>query len=340
MSILDIEEKIFLNIYNQWVCVSGNHPILIDRLKKDFSYFLSDQIPNSTKYEVCFEYCDSLPIYRIPKIKSSSQGQNAICYDERDKRYLDYYSEVLSIYNYENEKAEVFGISVERLYEVVYLLILSRTGKGLDLERKHKIHACAVSNKKFSLIIMMPMKGGKSTLFLNLLKNKNWNIISDDSPLIFDNQVLAFPLRVGLEQDSDLVEQYKESIYTIERKLYGKKNLIPLTSLENSIHTYIGQRSILINAVRTRADRPRLIKLSKLKMYKHLLKHMIVGVGLPMIKEYYIRPDFNDWLDNFKIASSRMVTAMKITLKSECYELELCHDSNLNAKLLNDSFNC
>ena len=51
-----------------------------------------------------------------------------------------------------------------------------------------------VSKNGRSVIAMLPMKGGKTTLFSNLIKDKDVEIISDDTPIVTSDGHIHFIL--------------------------------------------------------------------------------------------------------------------------------------------------
>jgi hypothetical protein len=325
---------ILLDIYGYNIKIIGTDAEMTNRLKSDFSYFLRDQLNQGPDLEIHYHLVNTIPWEKIPLINATSQTSNAICYKQGEIKYLDYYQEALSIFDYSLNLGKIYSANLDRLHEITYLLILSRSMKYLDLHGMHKIHACAVSNKKLNLVIMMPMKGGKSTLFMNLIKSGKWDIVSDDTPLIAKNKVLNFPLRVGLEHSNLINTSNYEGVYSIDRKLYGKKILIPLTSLEASIAKDNDQQIVLIQAIRSRKSECQIKKISKIKMIKYLMEHMVVGIGLPMVLEYFIKGDIKDWIKNIKIAFSRLFAAVKLVTVSRCYLCELTDNPEHNASVI------
>jgi hypothetical protein len=305
----------------------------MNEVEKDFSYFREKDDHQQINYNFNL-VIGEIPWNLLPDLKSSKQSFNSITYDHENLRYNDYYKECLSIYNYKTEQCSIYSSQIDRLHEIAYLCILSRTGKALDAKGIHKVHACGVADEKRNLVVMMPMKGGKTTLFMELLKNKNLKIISDDSPVIDTmGRVLPFPLRIGLEEIDHIKDRISMSeVYTIDRKQFGKKYLIPLNALENKIIPPLKKRSVLIQGVRCSNKECHLEKITSFQMFQYLCTHMVVGVGLPLIIEYFLRPNLKDWILNFKIGIKRTIAAYKLALESEKYICYMGEDPELNAR--------
>lgn len=326
--------QLYLDIFGIQVLVEVNDLDLLARIKKDFSHFESSK---KFTYEFHFiAHLGGIPWRKLPELKSSKQSINSITYDQKNIRFNDYYKEALSIYDYDKEYCEVYSHDLNRLHEILYLVILSRTGKKMDELGLHKIHACSLKYKQKTLVLMLPMKGGKSTLFFNLIKNPEIEILSDDTPIVDqEGHIRAYPLRVGIEDDSKFKNLYDESqAYSIERKQYGLKKLIPMEAFKNKIAQGFSGEVILINGIRCSNKECELVRCSSLKMFSFLKTHMIVGVGLPMIIEYFIRANFYDWLKNLKIFIARVRAALKLSFRSQNYICYMGEDPELNARTI------
>lgn len=207
----------------------------------------------------------------------------------------------------------------------------------MDLNGLHKIHAMGVQLLAANVIMIAPSKGGKSTLFMKLLSHPSSRIISDDTPVI-DRQgrIHAFPLRLGLEDGCHIPSHIDQSLsYKLERRKFGIKVLIPLQSLGRPIATTSrANRSILIIGKRTNQIGPRLIRIGFLRTLPHIILAMIIGIGLPMILEYFLESGLKDIYKRIKIILSRSVAAMMLMIKSEKYLFEMSHDLDANELML------
>ena len=139
-------------------------PSVLEKLKQDFSFFL---ISEDVLFDFKFELNLTRPNYNaISGLKACKQSLNSVTYDLGRLRFNDYYGKALTQYNYDKELGIIQTKDKDLLHEISYLMILSRVGKKLDKKGYHKMHAMGVAYRRTALIIMMPMKGGKSTLFI------------------------------------------------------------------------------------------------------------------------------------------------------------------------------
>lgn len=333
-------QRIHFDFYGALVLVESNWSEVILLLQKDFSCFLLKEIPtNKSPFFslTIFKQQKSLKEASVPEIKASMQTQNSLSYDHNGIRYNDYYGELLSEMNFKKEEAILYSLNLDKMHEIAYLIILSRVGKKLDLMGLHKLHAFAVSYDDLALVCMMPTRGGKSTLLMELLKNPKIKIISDDIPLINRaGQVLGFPMKIGLDSlPAELsVSDPDNNIYEMKRSQYGTKKLISLQGLSHKVESLDKKFSsiILVEAFRHNSEKSLLVKSSLLKTSKGLFKHGVIGFGLPMILEYFWEFGISDFLKKTFIFFSRALSFLRLSLRSKKYILFLGREPKLAAE--------
>ena len=307
---------------------------VINLLKKDFQYFVCDREQNHSP-DFAFTFNLDKPDFSPLDNKiATRQSFNSVTYDLDHIRYNDYYGVALSKYDYKLDVGFVTSADLGALHEIAYLLILSRTGKRLDDKSMHKVHAMGVKYNSTALILMMPMKGGKSTLFVDLLKKENIQIISDDTPLIdLNGNSYSFPLRVGVHDTSRLPEGDEKLIYSLDRLQYGKKRLVPLAYFKNKVAGK-SNKIVLLDGRRIYSDTCKITPQNGFYAFKALITHMVVGVGLPLIIEYFLEYNLKDTFRNFKILSLRMIAAFNLSRKSKFYKIYLGTNKDKNASVL------
>ena len=306
-------------------------------ITKDFQYFLSEKKESDFVVQ-----CEKVDSYVLPKdLRAISQSQNSISYKHQGVKYQDYYGKALT----ETYVSKVRLKYVDKvfLHELLYLLILSYGGKALDRKGLHKIHACGISYGSKNLILMMPSKGGKTTLFMDLLMDPDVSIISDDTPILTrTGGIKPFPLRLGCESKNDLKKRFpyisEAQVYDFNRIHFTKKYLLDISSLKNSVFVAPG-KSIFIAGYRSTREKPKLTPMSKWTFFKELFKHMVVGVGLPLIIEHFFRLGWKDFLVNASIFMSRFCTAIVVVFRHEAYLLETSSDRMENRQCLMDLLN-
>ncbi len=305
---------------------SANDEVL-SLLKKDFSVFISSKAISTPNFKLQI-FDQEPPFGEIPQIVSTMQTLNSICYDMEDVRYCDYYGELLVVMDTKHNSAKVYSKTLSRIHEVCYLLILSRIGKAMDLKGLHKLHAFSVSYKDLAIVCMMPMKGGKSTLLMQFLKDERFKIISDDIPIInLIGEILPFPIKIGL---SDLPGNLKvidpeRNYYTMDRGNYGKKQLLCLDGLPGRVESIDKKfhKVILIEAFRYNSKTSILKNAGICGSAKGLFKHGVIGFGLPMVIEYFWEKGIEDFLRKAKIFFLRMFGFTSLLFRAKRMKLFL-----------------
>lgn len=329
-----------LNIYGLGVNILGLKDFHQENLKKDFSYFINSQqsdVKKKLSISVHYSLLANIPNNLIAK----KQSQNSITYQIGSKRYNDYYGKAVSVIDYKNESVEIYSEDDGLLYEILYLVVLSRSTKFMDLMGLHKLHAAAFHIKEKNIVVMMPSKGGKTSLFMEFIKDSKVGIISDDTPVVDKHgHILPFPLRLGHERGDVLMSSFpylkQEDIYTFKRQYYCDKKLVSIKKLKNKVIT--SNKTILIVGIRTTFNEPKLKKINGIKMLKHLCEHMIIGVGLPMVIEYFIQNSLSDHISNIKNFCSRLRNAIALACRSECYVFYSSSNISKNADLIRKTF--
>lgn len=330
-----MQEKIHnlnLNIYGVNIECQSHSFELISLLSKDFQYFKTEKaLKNPYLYQF---YIHPPPFERLSNLSVDKHSANSMTTDQGNIRYNNYYGKALSVYDLKAESCQVFSENINILHELSYLIILSRSGKKLETQGMHKVHAFGVSKSGKAIIGMMPMKGGKTTTFLELLKYKDLDILSDDTPIVnAKGYLLPFPLRIGIESNAEKPKGDKSKIYSIERSHYGKKILFPIDYFENQV-SGVCSDAILIDCKRWYNSDCALIKVKKYQMISPLVKNMLVGVGLPLIIEYFLELTLKDFFKLSFIFIRRLSSMSRLLLRSKCYRIYLGNNPKKNAQLI------
>ncbi|MCT4642128.1 MAG: hypothetical protein N4A33_07480 [Bacteriovoracaceae bacterium] len=328
----------YFNFHDIQVQVNSNNKQILDLMEKNFSYFLVDNL-NDIFLTIDVYICDEVPMEKIPSMISSHQTRNAIIYDKDNFRYCDYYGKGIIIFDKINSTAKIYCDDINFTHELTYLFLLSRVGKQMDLNGIHRVHACSFTLENHPVICMMPMKGGKSSLFLEMIKNDGVKFISDDAPLITKKgKVLEFPIRFGLDHIPKDLSFNSDYIFELYRSEFGKKFLFDTRGLSIPIYKGSKKAPILIHGKRTSFKKGKIKKISKYKMFFHLIKYLGVGLGLPIIIEHFLEKGFKDILVRVKITALRLRCIISLLRKSKCFEIYLGTDKEHNAKIILNYF--
>jgi hypothetical protein len=321
--------KLHLNFYGAFAVIESENHQILNLIEKDFYFFKcrSEIIDPKNVFQLKI-INQNAPENLIPEIQTTMQSQSSLTYDLADNRYNDYYGELISKINFTKNEAILYSENFNKLHEVAYLIILSRIGKKMDLMGYHKLHAFAVAFGDIAVVCMMPMKGGKSTLLMELLKDPRAKMISDDIPLIDRKGNLhPFPIKIGLDKFNNeiKVDNPEENIYQMHRSQYGTKTLISVRGLKDKIvpANKKFKKVILIEAFRINSAHSYLGVPSWPKTFKGLFKHGIIGFGLPMVIEYFWEKGINDFLIKTAIFFSRLFSFFIFSLRTTRLRLHL-----------------
>lgn len=326
-----------LNFLGVIVQVESEWEAVIKLLSKDFACFIDTKRSLKPNLKVRILNINAREI-DFPKLKIKYKSKNSITFQDGNVRYNDYYGQVKTIFDYNQNSAEIFSNDVHRVHEIAYLLILSRTGKTLDLQGIHKVHAFAISYKETALMCMMPSGGGKSTLLLHLLKYDGVKLISDDIPLFDESlNLIPMPLKIGLVKDANIcieVLEPQENIYSMKREFYGEKKLICLAGLKEKVETRKFQLSnvIVMEAFRMNSGKSRIKNANFFNIWSGFFKHAILGIGTPIILEYFWEFGFRDFVVKTRIFLKRLVTFTRVSISSNKFHFSMGENIDENAQ--------
>ena len=299
-------------------------------LESEFQFFKSES--PTFDYTIKLEL-SNIPQGLIPKLFATKISQNSITYDDGPVRWNDYFGKALTYLNAHTGQAIIYSPKIDFLHELSYLLILSLSGKRMDEMGLHKIHACGIQSENKNVLIMLPSKGGKTTLFLNICENYPVKLISDDTPVIDSNGFIhPFPLRIGVEEIPDFLGHHTYPLF--KREHFSSKYLIPLQSLNRSIYQPDNATSILIIGVRANGELPQIYAASLTQAYVALFENMIIGVGLPIVIEYFVKNNWRDWIKLIKIFFKRSKAAISLWKRSKTYFFVMSSDPKENSDFL------
>ena len=326
----------YFNFYGVWASFSSPHKDLRQRIELDFSYFYSpDPPPGIVHYQFYGE--KSVPPWeQIPSVPVHFQSANSLTYQVGHQRFNDYYGKAMTVYHYQTDCGFIYSDSLDKLHELTYLMILSRVGKKLDMRGLHKLHAFGIIENRQALLGIMPMKGGKSTHFLEFIKDPHVQILSDDTPLISRwGKIMPFPIRVGIDDPKKALALSSDPsfVYQLDRQHFGKKTLLSLKGISNPVGKNY-QNSVLLRGIRLNGPECFLEKSSKWALFKELLKFQVIGLGLPMILEYFWETGPRDFAKKSFIALSRFCASVLLILRSKTYTVFLGTDPQKNVQVI------
>jgi hypothetical protein len=326
--------QLYLNFHDHIILVSCNEDAVCKKLEEEFHFFVVTEAAHvETTIDLKLEAVPEIPATQANKIL-----ETCVVYDIGSRRYIDYQGEALTIWDKMEDSVRVYSLNTDRLYELGFLSIHSLLGQNLDKKGICRIHGMAISLGSANALVMLPSKGGKSTLITHLLENPEVKIISDDMPLIDTSGfVHAFPSKISMNTPpvSGPLAQLKWTEF--KRAFYPIKWTAGLSQMESRIERQsFHKKTLLMAGFRLSQGQTILTPVSRWKMISPMMEHMIMGFGLPQILEMFLH--FNV-LDIFKLAFHALVRtfcAIQLVRKSHCYYIYLGPDKTYNAQLILD----
>ena len=304
----------------------------VEGIRRDFAYF--EAAPDTPQVNI--EVFDSKPDYRsLPDLPASIYTINYVCYSGKEQIYTDYHGQGLRVSDLEQENYQIFSEDPDLRHEVSYLTILSAAGQFLDSKHIHRVHALGISVNGKAVLILLPEKGGKTTLALRLLRSGRVKLLSEDSPLITRHgEVLPFPLRLGIMPggERDIPEEY---LYPVNFMRVGTKILVDVGYYADNIGSACPPGVILLGE-RSLGCGSRIEPTSRLSASKEFIKNSVIGLGLHQGLEYLLGRSIWETFGKSMLAYSRLNNSLKILRRSKVYRYMMGHDIERNHQVLLD----
>jgi hypothetical protein len=254
-----------------------------------------------------------LALIRTPACRAFGIGR------ERNCEYVDG-TLLFSSRERGKERFEIHGDTAEGIHETAWETILSALGEALDRKGAHRVHALGIELGGRAGLLIMPSGGGKSTLASLCAKQAGpIRILSDESPLVYDDKILPFPLRFALEPAA--AEGMGREGRIFQRRRFPAKMLFALDAHR------VGRASepaFLLLGSRRRAAEARIRGASRFLAWAELTRSLVVGIGIAQMREHLLR------LENLPVLArvflSRLRAATRLAWTIPVFRLETSTD--------------
>ncbi len=321
--------KLNLSFHGIQFLIHSENQNLINHLIHDFGFFRVSDLDISKKVNEI--YCIEGDNFSKTEL---NYGRNVVyshCVKLITPEVTQWRYSTVLIHKDDSSIYKILFNDLAKSHERIYLLIQSIVTKQLDLIGYHRLHACGVKYKGVNLFLPLSMGQGKTTHFLEFIKDSTVEIFSDDSPLFMNGKPIPMPFRIGLSSDCIFHRETVNSS-TIIRQKYGEKKLIPITDISNLIADSSGKNIFMFGG--RDGNKFRCRPLNKIKAFMYLLFHMGVGVGLPMVREIYLSHGLMDLIEIPRVFTSRIYGILKILTTGLFYEVSLSHDPSENTRAI------
>lgn len=326
--------QLYLNFHDHIILVSTNEEALLKKFEEEFHYFVQESAQHvHTTVDLFREVPPELPPMIAAKIL-----ETCTVYRLSSRQYIDYRGEALTIWDEQEEAVRIYSLDSDRLYETGFLAIHSLLGQALDKKGLCRIHALGISLGHLNAVVMLPSKGGKSTLLSHALENPEVKIISDDMPLVdFSGRIHVFPSKISVDKKPEDGPLAALNWTEFKRTMYPVKWTAGLSQLKNRIETQnMHQSTLLVAGYRLSQGQSILTPVPKWKMLKPVMEHMVMGFGLPQVLELFLKFNLTDIFKLILHGCLRSICAFNLIRRARCYHFYMGPDRSYNAQLLLD----
>jgi hypothetical protein len=320
------------DFYGFIIELTSSETKVIENIRRDFRYFET----TSGNPEVKVEIITEAPHYdSLPEIAASTYTLDYLVYRSDKEIYTDYHGKGLRIWNRRNKEYRIYSDNPDLRHEIAYLTVLSAVGQYFDSMHIHRVHALGVSQNERAILILLPEKGGKTTLALRLIRTGKFKILSEDSPLITrEGKILPFPLRMGILPggEQDIPKNY---LYETKFLRVGTKILVDLDYFADMISkpslpwmVFMGERIL--------GNQSKIIPAGKLRASKEFVKNSVIGLGLHQGMEYLLGKNIWGTIGKSSLAFSRLNNSLRVLNHSKLYRYQIGHDFEKNIQIMLD----
>ena len=326
--------NLYLNFYDYNIVVTCNEIELLKKLQDEFHFFVvPEQSQIDTHVELTLGQSPEMPSMIAVKILETCS-----IYKLGLRQFIDYNGKAQTIWDHQENLVQIFSEDSDRLYEIAFLAIHSIIGQNLEKKGLCRVHAVSYTLSNVTTLVMLPSKGGKSTLLSYILENPETKIVADDMPLVnLKGEIIPFPTKISMD------EKPKDGILSglewreFNRTLYPPKWTASLSQLKERLEMSVPRNKILlISGFRLSRGQSILTPVPRWKMLSPLMVHMIAGIGLPQIVEMFLRFNFFDVFKIIGHAAIRTVCAIQLLMRSKCFYFYMGPDKAYNAQILLD----
>ena len=317
------------NVYGfRFRVTSTGETTATEGLANDFAFFQTEPAPGTLEIRLT----PAEPDYSgVPSSVASVYTPRNIAVTQGSLKFLDYGGRALAILDRGANVFHVQSAHGDLLYEAAFLFLLSRMGEALDATRLHRIHAMALGYHGRAVLAILPMGGGKSTLGAALLSEPDFDLLSDDSPLIASTgSVNAMPLRLGLlpGNEGSVPAEFRR---TLDRMEFGPKILVKYSYFAHRVKAS-AEPGIVFLGHRSLSKTCRIEPAGSVECFQSIMANCVIGLGLFQGLEFVVNNSAFELAGKARVGWSRLRNARKLFNRSQVFRLILGRDREENAR--------
>lgn len=284
--------RVALDVYGLRIQLEGWTEAL-EATRLDFAWFEAAVDDGEADLRVTVE-CRKPDFDDFGEVVASFITPRNVIYQQGRRKIVDYFGRAVAILDPEKRHVRFQGNDLSITHEAVYQCLVSRVGEHLESVGLPRLHGLALSGRQGGVVVMLPSGGGKTTLGLRALNDRDVKLLSEDSALIDSRGHLhPFPLRIGVNA-TDAANLPPGHVRRIERMELHPKFALEIAAFEDQIeheprplkHIVIGRRSLGSTATLERLPRRAAVPT--------LFREVIVGVGIYQGMEWLLQHGMRD----------------------------------------------
>lgn len=320
-----------LHFYGLDLQLRSDDTELVDGMRRDFAYFKAGPVAPAVRIDV---FNEQPPFGSLPDLKATIYTTGYISYWGKEEVYTDYYGRGLRIFNQPKKGYRIYSLNADLRYEIAYLTVLEGVGRYLDSQHIHRIHALGIARNGKAILILLPEKGGKSTLALSLLRSGKVSLIAADAPLLTrSGMVLPYPLHIGIPLLGELEDIPESCVRQVFKTRSGNNTIIDVDYFADKIASPCQPGAILLGE-RVLSNASKIEPASKLSAGVEFIRISVIGLGIHQGLEYILGRNVWSTLGNTGLALSRLNNSIQVLRRSRIYRFLIGHDTEKNAETL------
>jgi hypothetical protein len=309
------------------VRVESDSAAAVESLRRDFSRFVAPASGDAMVWR--------LQSRRADVRRATKSGRPWTAWSAGAVRHVAYDDGAYGFRDADRGYGELFSDEPVRLQEIAHLAILSAVGEELDSRGLHRVHALGFTYDDGAGLILLPSGGGKSELALELLARGDFGLLSEDTPLIDASATVSpFPVRLSFRAGADLGLIPPERVRAYRRRRYGERRLVDADYFESRLAGPAPLRWIFIGEKSERDGGPQLRPANKAAASAALIEALVVGVGVPQMAEWRLRPEFSCAAGLLQAGASRLHAAFVALAAAETERFRLAPAATASADAL------
>ncbi len=311
------------------VIVESDDAALCERLGRDFAYYRADAGIGEEAMVVTAEQRE--PDWAAVRGRYLFRKFNGDVFGWGERRWVRY-ADALVFYDAWERRGRVMAVDPELVYHYTYYLVIAKVGEALDERGLHRLHALGVSIGGRTALLPMPISGGKTTLALAMLEDRDVRLYSEDTPLIDRRgRVHPFAIRLAL-REGQAAAYPSERLRVKQDPVFGVKYLLDLAHYGlDRVEGAPGERPVILWGRKAGRERPELRRMGGLMSLALLMLFVGTGKDCPQRAEVLVRVSPAGLGMMARVVASRVLAAVGLWRASESYWFEMSPDAGRNA---------